>query len=177
MLVIYAESHAMEDALEHDKQHEAFNHNRISDSCCSISSYLKVTPSVTLGLFKKRIPIFFMKTEEPLYIKRGTIRENAGAVVVLIMGVGVSILLLIFVGTLGGQVYVQTAPQILTLNATDSQAYENVTSAIRSAFSALSTTGNYLPIVVLASIVFLILGMVMSLGGYGGGGYGGGGVL
>jgi hypothetical protein len=39
----------------------------------------------------------------------------------------------------------------------------NIVSSIRSSFTALNTTGSYLPIVVLAVIIFLVLGLVMSL--------------
>jgi len=39
----------------------------------------------------------------------------------------------------------------------------NITAAIGSSFTSLNTVGGYLPIVVLAVIIFLVLGLVMSL--------------
>jgi hypothetical protein len=111
------------------------------------------------------------------YHKDGYVQEAVAAIIFLIMGVGMATLVLIFVSVLGGQVYSQTAAQLLTINSTNTNVYGNVTGAIQSSFVALNTTGSYLPIVVLAVIIFLVLGLVMALtpgftGGYGGG-YGG----
>jgi len=39
----------------------------------------------------------------------------------------------------------------------------NITGAIQTSFTSLKTTGDYLPIVVLAVIIFIILGMVMTM--------------
>jgi hypothetical protein len=92
------------------------------------------------------------------------------------MGVGMATLVLIFVGVLGGQVYQQTQDNLLDLNGTNPEAYNNVTAAIQESFVALNTTGSYLPIIVLAVIIFLVLGLVMSLTpSFGGRGYGYGG--
>jgi len=109
------------------------------------------------------------------YTKKGYVQESVSAIIYLIMGVGMATLVLIFVSVLGGQVFQQTQANLLLLNSTDVGAYNNVTAAIRSSFVALNTVGGYLPIVVLAVIIFLVLGLVMSLTpGYGsGGGYGG----
>ena len=110
------------------------------------------------------------------YCKKGQVQESVSAIIFLIMGVGMATLVLIFVSVLGGQVYQQTQTQLLVLNASSTQAYGNVTQAIQSAFSALNTTGSYLPIIVLAVIIFIVLGLVMSLTpsfGRGYGGYGG----
>lgn len=43
-----------------------------------------------------------------------------------------------------------------------------IKDAIISGFKALSTTGSYLPIVVLAVIIFIVLSIVMGLGAFGG---------
>ena len=99
----------------------------------------------------------------------------AGALPVLIMGVVISTILLIFGGVLGGQVYSQTASQINAI--TDTQIKNNITGAIQSGFTALNTTGTYLPIIVLASIIALVMAMVMGLGGLSGKGTPAGGVL
>lgn len=172
------------------------------------------------------------------YEAEGNVTENVGAIVFLIVGVGIATLTLIFVGVLGGQVYQNVEPDInelsgavvnesmgTVLNATPgSFAYDDVVTgtltvinrssgaalpltnftidydagtytlidnalnntpmnasyswgdlnisgsirnAIVSGFEALETTGNYLPIVVLAVIIFIVLSIVMGLGAFG----------
>jgi len=109
------------------------------------------------------------------YRKDGYVQETVAAIIFLIMGVGMATLVLIFVSVLGGSVYQQTQGQINAIS--DTAIKGNVTAAIESSFTALNTVGGYLPIVVLAVIIFLVLGLVMSLTpGFGGGmrgGYGG----
>ena len=107
------------------------------------------------------------------YTKKGYVQESVAAIIFLIMGVGMATLVLIFVSVLGGQVYSQTAANINAIS--DTNIKNNVTAAIESSFTALNTTGGYLPIIVLAVIIFIVLGLVMSLtpsfrGGYGYGG-------
>jgi len=108
------------------------------------------------------------------YSKKGYVQESVSAIIYLIMGVGMATLVLIFVSVLGGQVYQQTAANIASIS--DTGIRNNITAAIGSSFTALNTVGGYLPIVVLAVIIFLVLGLVMSLTpGFGRGGYGYGG--
>lgn len=97
-----------------------------------------------------------------IYKKKGAVQEQTGAVILLIMGVGVATLVLIFVGVLGGQVYSQVEADINAINDTTIQGY--VKESITSGFKALKVTGGYLPIVVLAVIIFVVLGLVMGLG-------------
>jgi hypothetical protein len=96
------------------------------------------------------------------YTKKGMVQEQVGAIILLIMGVGVATLVLIFVGVLGGQVYSQVQGDIASI--TDTNIKGNITAGITSGFKALNLTGSYLPIVVLAVIIFIVLGLVMSLG-------------
>lgn len=106
----------------------------------------------------------------------GVVQENVGAIIVLIVGVGVSVLVLIFVGVLGGQTYQLTQDKIDAISDANIQA--DVEDSIRSGFEALKTTGDYLPIIVLAVIIFIVLGLVVGLTGMGNrGGYSSGGVL
>lgn len=95
--------------------------------------------------------------------------DEVGAVVTLIMGVAISTLLLIFTGALGGQVYSQVEPDLSSISDLNIQTY--VKDAIVSGFKAQKTVGNYLPIVVLAVVVFIVIGLVLALGrgsmGYG----------
>jgi hypothetical protein len=166
-----------------------------------------------------------------MYEKKGQMKGSVGQVITLIVGVGVSVLVLIFVGTLGGQTYDlveddldaislttvtfnQTVgnvtavtvghPNIVTTpvvtNGSDTLDYtgnltfnlktgfvnssdlwngqefnftytwrnESVPQAIKggimSSFNALEQTGSYLPVIVLAVIIALVLGLVFALG-------------
>jgi len=67
--------------------------------------------------------------------------QQVGAIVGLILGVGVAILLLIFVGVLGGQAY--SIVQTDINNITDTTIRNYVVSAITSGFKALQVTFQY----------------------------------
>ena len=173
------------------------------------------------------------------------LQESIGSIILLVIGVGVSILVLIFVSVLGGGVFTNAEPNInvISNNVTDSPlnfsfnvntlpyshdtsndiykesdvlvawngtgtfgtlvrntnytvtsypagqfsitdlgdlnysyvyvnvSYatgnpiieESIVTAIQQSFVALNTTGSYLPIIVLAVIVFIILSLIMAL--------------
>ncbi len=174
------------------------------------------------------------------YQKKGQITQSTGAIVALIVGVGVATLVLIFVGVLGGQTYnlseaninsignssvvnrsvslnnvtekylghadihsgtleiwnatakvsltnftinYETGYAIVnddslywagtnTLNATYNWGLyalrDSVKNGISSGFESLESTGDYLPIIVLAVVIALVLGLVVvSVGGLG----------
>jgi hypothetical protein len=104
------------------------------------------------------------------YKKTGNLGGAVGAVISLIVGVGVSVLVLIFVGTLGGQTYQLTEAKIDAISNDTVKA--SVKAGILSGFTALQNTGDYLPIIVLAVIITLVMALVLSLtsvGGMGGG--------
>lgn len=96
------------------------------------------------------------------YEKEGVVAQNINAIIALIVGVGVAALVLIFVGTLGGQTYNLVQPQIDAI--TDDNIRASVKSGITSGFTAIQTTGQYLPLLVLAVIIFIVLGLVIGLG-------------
>lgn len=105
------------------------------------------------------------------YRKKGAMGGSMGAIIGLVVGVGVAVLMLIFIGTLGGQTYNLVEPKIL--NISDSTIQTNVKDSIKSGFSALKQTGDYLPIIVLAYIIAIVLVLVLgfqALGGQGSGG-------
>jgi hypothetical protein len=91
---------------------------------------------------------------------------EAGAMTALIIGVGVSVLLLIFIGVLGGQAYSLTQSNIESINDTIIKGY--VKDAITSGFQSLKTVGQYMPLVVLAVVIAVILTVVLGLGVFGG---------
>jgi hypothetical protein len=117
---------------------------------------------------------------ELAYESEGYAEPNVTVIIGLIVGVGVATLVLIFVGVLGGQVYNQAETDID--NISDATIKASIKGGITSGFEALETSGDYLPTVVLAVIIFVVLGLVTALqfanapmggGRYGGGGYGG----
>lgn len=111
---------------------------------------------------------------EEIYRKSGMIQAQVGAIIMLIVGVGVAALVLIFVGTLGGSTYNLVEPDIDAITNETIKQYTK--DGIISAFKALKTTGSYLPIIVLAVVIFIVLGLILGMTGMttGGGGYSGG---
>lgn len=109
-----------------------------------------------------------MKQEtQTLYKKEGRSQGAVGAVITLIMGIGISVLIMIFVGALGGQTYNLVEEDID--NISDATIKAHVKSGITSSFDALEQTGDYLPIIVLAVVISLVLMLVVGFGGVTGG--------
>lgn len=92
-------------------------------------------------------------------------------IVSLIIGVVVAVLVLIFGGALGGQTYTIVEADIASIN--DSDIKDSVVTSIKSGFTALEQTGKYLPLVVLAVVIAVVLSLVIGMGSIGGNGYGG----
>lgn len=109
------------------------------------------------------------KTEEALFYEEGQINAAVGGVVMLIVGVGVATLVLIFVGSLGGQTYQLVESDIDAI--TNTTIKESIKNSIVSGFEGLEQTGKFLPIVVLAVIIAIVLSLVLTFGM--GGMYGG----
>lgn len=110
-----------------------------------------------------------MKTPDK-YKKSGQV-AGAGALISLVVTVGVAILVLVLVGALGGQTYNLVEPDIDAINDTAIQA--NIKNGIGGGFEALEQTGSYMPLVVLAFIILIVLSLI--LGGLGGMAMNGGG--
>lgn len=107
-----------------------------------------------------------MENRKP-YEKKGQAGGAVGAVITLIVGIGVAVLVLTFVGALGGQTYNLVEADIDAItNETVKQAVKN---SIVSGFDALEQTGSYLPIIVLAVVISLVLALVLSFTNFGGG--------
>lgn len=130
-----------------------------------------------------------MPCNKKKYHKKGQAGgSSVSAIIGLIVGVGVSVLVLIFVGTLSGNVYelsedkIADIGRVYTTNSTGSVVYNYtnktisgpIERSIESSFEALEQTGDYLPIIVLAVIIAIVLGLVFTMGGIGGGMKGGG---
>jgi hypothetical protein len=110
-----------------------------------------------------------------LYKKEGQANGAVGAIITLIVGVGVAVLVLIFVGALGGQTYNLVQEDIASINDSDIKA--NVDNSIKAGFEALEQTGNYIPIIVLAVVISIVLFLVLSMMNVGTGGAGRGSAL
>ena len=102
------------------------------------------------------------------------IQNTMGGVVALIASIAVAVLLLIFTGVLSGQAYQQSEADLDAI--TNTTIKTSVKNAIISGFEAQEKTGDYLPLIVLAMVIGLVLTVVLSLvfipnmtGGRGGG--------
>lgn len=109
------------------------------------------------------------------YMEEGQAGMAVGNVITLIVGVGVAVLVLIFVGALGGQTYNLVEPDIDAI--TNTTIKNAVKDSVVSGFTALKQTGSYLPIIVLAVVIFLVLALVLGFTAFGGGGMGRGSAL
>ena len=95
-----------------------------------------------------------------VYEKKGAVAGlTVGEMITLITGIGVIVLVFIFVGVLGGSAYQNTESDISSISNATIKGY--VQDSIASAFKGLKTTGNYIPIMALAVIITLILGLVL----------------
>lgn len=109
------------------------------------------------------------KTEHEKYVKEGQLGGSAvGAVIMLITGIGVATLVLIFVGSLGGQTYELVETDIDAI--TNTTIKNSIKNGIVSGFEALEKTGDYLPIIVLAIVIALVLTLVLGMSMISGGG-------
>jgi len=93
-----------------------------------------------------------------------------GNIITLIVGIGISVLIMIFVGSLSGQTWNLVEDDVDTISNTTIK--NHIKDSVISGFSALETTGDYLPIIVLAVVISLVLGLVLGFGGIGGAGRG-----
>ena len=99
--------------------------------------------------------------ETKMYEKKGQMGGAVGATIQLITGIGVAVLVLIFVGSLGGQTYNLVESDIDGIN--NETVKSSVKNGIISGFEALEQTGSYLPIIVLAVVIALVLFLVLGM--------------
>ena len=102
-----------------------------------------------------------------LYEKKGQVGGAIGAVIGLIVGVGVATLVIVFVGALGGQTYNLVEEDIDSITNTTVKGH--VKASIIAGFESLEQTGNYMPIIVLAVVISLVLALVLSFSNFSGG--------
>lgn len=107
--------------------------------------------------------------------KKGQVNTAVGAVIFLVVGIGISVMVLVFVSSLSGQTYDIVEDDIAAISNTTIR--NSINGGIVSSFEALETTGDYMPLVVLAFIIVLILGLIVGLTAIAGGGGARGGAL
>lgn len=113
-----------------------------------------------------------MENENAIYEKEGVFSQVQG-MTTLFVSLGIIGIVIIFLGSFGGQVYNQSAPQIAAIS--DANIKANVNAAIASGFQAQATAAGYLPLFVGALIFIVVLGLFVGLQQSNAGGYGGGG--
>ncbi len=108
------------------------------------------------------------------YKKKGQVMATGG-IIGLIVVVAVATLMLIFTGVLSGQAYSLTESDIDAISNDTIKSY--IKNAIASSFQAQQTTGQYLPLIVLAFVISIVMVLILgfaSIGGGTGGARGGG---
>lgn len=116
--------------------------------------------------------------DQELYQLEGQMTAAIPMMITLTVGVGIITLVMIFVGTLGGQTYQLTESKIDAISNATIKGH--VKSSIVSSFEALEQTGDYLPIIVLAIVIAIVLSLIlgfMAFGSFSSGGYGRGSAL
>jgi len=102
-----------------------------------------------------------------LYEKKGQMAGGAvGNIITLVIGVGVAVLIMIFVGSLGAQTFEMVEDDIDSI--TNETIKTSIKNGIVSGFDALEQTGDYLPIIVLAVVISLVLALVLGFTAFGG---------
>jgi len=93
-----------------------------------------------------------------------------GAALALVVTVGIAVVIHTFIGTLSGQTYELVEADIDAIGNTTIKGY--VKQGIASGFNAYAKTGQYLPLIVLAVVIGVVITVVLGIapmGGYAGG--------
>ena len=96
------------------------------------------------------------------YIEEAMVGNQVSEIITLIVGVGIAALVLVFVSTLGGSTFNLVEDDITDI--TDANVEASVRASATAGFEAMETVGDYLPLIVLAIVIFIILGLIMGLG-------------
>lgn len=104
----------------------------------------------------------FEETELTCFEEQGFVDNQIGMIIQLVIGVGVAALVLIFVGTMGGQTYNLVESDIDSI--TDENIQASIKNGITSGFEAVETSGDYLPLIVLAVVISIVLALVLGMG-------------
>ena len=107
------------------------------------------------------------------YKKRGLAQMAVSSIIVLFVGLAVVTLIIIFSGSLGGQTWQLVEADVDAI--TNTTIKESVKQSVISSFEAQATGAQYLPLVVLAVVIFIVLALVLSASSLAQGGFGRGG--
>lgn len=115
---------------------------------------------------------------EETFQEEGAAYMDWWSIVGMIIAIGISTLVLIFVGTLGGSTYTLVQADITAITNATIKGY--VEDAIGGGFKGLKTAGDYMPLIVLAVVITIVLSLIVGMGfgagtayAQGGGYYGG----
>jgi hypothetical protein len=114
---------------------------------------------------------------EKQYVKKGQVANAAiGSIIALVVGVGIVTIVVIFISVLGGQTYTLNQTSLGTI--ANSQISSAINASILAGFTTLETTTGYVPLIVLAVIIFIVLTLVLGFTAFSGNtGMGGGSAL
>lgn len=101
------------------------------------------------------------------YNKKGQAGLAVGSLITLIVGVGVATLVLIFVGSLGGQVWNTVETDVDAI--TNDTIKQHIKTAVINGFDTLETSGSYMKLIVLAVVIGVVLIIVLGFTAFGGG--------
>jgi hypothetical protein len=105
------------------------------------------------------------------YKKSGVIQASVGAVIFLIVGMAIASMVNIFTGTLSGKTYSLMEDDIDSI--TNTTIKDSIKSGIISGFEAQKQTADFLPLIVMALVITIVLIVLLSIpmvGGIAGGG-------
>lgn len=132
------------------------------------------TVYIVFAIFYKFM-VKLMENEKTMYELEGQVMGGAmSAFIGLVLGVGIAVMLMIFVGVLAGTTYQVSEPQINLIENTTIQS--SIKQAALKGFNTLEQTSNYMNLIVLALIIGVIFTIILGLAFVGniGGGRGGG---
>lgn len=101
------------------------------------------------------------------YKKKGQMQGAVGAIVALVVGVSIATLLIILTGAMGGQAFTLVQDDIDAI--TDATINASVHSSIQEGFGAQEDTASYIPLIVLALVISIVLALVLGFANMGGG--------
>ena len=105
-----------------------------------------------------------------LYEEKGQVMV-VESIIALIVGVGVATMVIIFIGSLGGQTWELVESDVDAI--TNTTIKNSIKNGVLSGFQSLEQTGKFLPLIVLAVVIALILGLILSFTQFGSMGRGG----
>lgn len=98
------------------------------------------------------------------YTKKGQVANSAiGSIIALVVGVGIVVVVVIFISVLSGTTYTLTESSFsnFTNSTMGLSVSTSLNASVLSGFTTFQTTSSYIPLVVLAVIIFIVLSLVL----------------